>query len=187
MKLEIFKPTKPWIVNQNWGIPNPIYKKFGFSLHNGIDIRLGNGALVYAPFDCVVVKIGYQPDGGGLYVGLISANTYEFEDGKNCHVLVDALHLKTAKVQAGNKLGVGDIVAIADNTGFSTGPHTHYQFRRVSWFDGQIQEIDKNEANNSFDPLPYLSKLYAVDYKSSLSLFGLIKSKVEELIKLLSK
>lgn len=182
--IEIFKPIKPWIVTRAWGVYDPLYEKFGFSLHNGIDVRIVDKVTrAKAPFDCSIFKIGNQPAGGGLFVGLLSRFEYQFPDGIRCRILVDFLHLHSVLAQAGQNLGVGDDVAICDNTGAaSTGPHSHSQWRRV-FYDGiSLTNVDKNSANNSFDPTPYFT-LYAETYKNAQTLIGQIKLKVAELIK----
>ena len=163
MKPEFWYPVKPYVVTQKWGVPDEIYRQFGFGLHNGVDVALGADSKVYAPFDCQVVKNGFQPNGGGIYCGVISINEYTFPDGVTCKVLVDSLHLKQILVTEGQTLQCGDVIAIADNTGFSTGPHTHFQFRRVSWDGKVITTLDTNDANNSFDQTPYFNGHFAVE------------------------
>ena len=171
MKPEFYYPAKPYIVNQEWGTSHPeIYSQFGFTRHNGVDIRLGTDKTLYAPFSGYVVRIGNQPKGGGIFLGLMSAREYTFPDGVTCRVLVDLLHCERLLVTEGQSVTVGDKVAIADNTGFSTGEHTHCQFRRAKNWNNlagdnlKWEEVDKNEANNSFDPTPYWTHFYAVDY-----------------------
>lgn len=152
--------VSPWRVTQAWGVYDPkTYSQFGFTRHNGIDVALGTGSIVNVPFDCVVARKGYEPNGGGIYVGVISTQEYDFDDGVRCKVLVDSLHLKQIIATEGEFLKQGQQVAIGDNTGVTTGPHTHFQFRRVSWDGKLITSLDKNDANNSFDPMPYFDDL----------------------------
>lgn len=189
MKFSIPYPVNPYKLNQAWGVfnedpQNPghsIYEPLGFKLHNGVDLNLINGQSITCPFPCQVLRVGsvengmWQPKGGGIFVGLLSTNTYQFDDGKNTQVLLDFLHCKEILVSEGQILGVGDIVAYGDNTGFSTGPHTHVQARRVSWIaqktlpvpgyrfqNGMVLvDVDTNDANNSFDLVPYFNGQYA--------------------------
>ncbi len=160
-KLELFYPVRPHIVNQKWGVPNPLYQQFGFSRHNGIDLALVNGQKISAPFDCEVVKVGNQPNGGGIFVGVLSKNIYDWEDGKQTKVLLDFLHCKEILVQEGQAVAVGEVLALGDNTGLSTGSHTHLQPRRVTWENKVLTNVDVNDANNSFDPEPYFDGSYA--------------------------
>lgn len=167
-KLSLYYPAKPYRLNQAWGIKNPAYEQFGFSEHNGIDIALGDDKRLYAPCNGTVVRIGNQPQGGGIFFGIMT-DYYDWNDGKY-RVLIDFLHCEQLLVHEGQVLQTGDLMAIADNTGFSTGPHTHIQPRRVKWWNGLFgdaiswETLDVNEANNSFDPIPYFNGFAAKDY-----------------------
>jgi murein DD-endopeptidase MepM/ murein hydrolase activator NlpD len=59
---------------------------------------------------------------------------------------------------------------IADNTGFSTGPHTHMGMYRL---DDTLNKLDANEATGSYDPATCFVGDFAVDHAS---LQTLIKS-----------
>lgn len=176
-KLEWHYPAKPFHLNQAWGILNPIYKRFGFERHNGIDFALETDAELHYPWSGTgtVVKVGEQ-SGGGIYVGILSNEKYEFPD-KGAYILSDFLHCKEILVKEGDQVRTGDVIAIADNTGFSTGPHTHEQDRRVY---KNLNNVDKNDANNSFDPLPYASGVYAED-------IGTIREIIAKITKWLNK
>lgn len=166
MEFQCFYPSDTWVVTQAWGVSRPeIYSQFGFTRHNGTDVLLAPNKLIRAPFDGKVVKIGYQPNGGGIYFGIMSNDTFTFPDGVTCNVLWDCLHLDHTLCVEGASYLVGDILAVADNTGLSTGPHTHHQVRREYLTRGTWQDVDKNDANNTFDPTPYF-RGYAKDYAS---------------------
>lgn len=153
---QFYKPANPFTVIQPWGALHPEYP-FGFHHHNGIDVALGTARIIYAPFDGTLYRIGNQPNGGGIFCGLLSDNFYDFSDMITCQVLFDFLHCERIIAEAGKPYKVGDILAIGDSTGYSTGNHTHIQCRRVK-YDGQaITTLDTNDMNNSFDPTPYMS------------------------------
>jgi murein DD-endopeptidase MepM/ murein hydrolase activator NlpD len=189
MKLSLWYPAKPYRIHQVWGIKNPLYEKFGFSRHNGEDFGLDGDRNIKAEIPCRVVRIGYQPTGGGVYVSVISTAVYdewkEPLDNIPARVFIDYLHMESISVRPGDILGIGDLIGIADNTGLSTGPHTHGQYRRVSYWNGLVgdtlawTEADKNDANNSFDPAPYRNGFHADDFgmvtNTYLSLIGLYK------------
>ena len=42
-------------------------------------------------------------------------------------VLAKYLHLSENKVEPGDRVSAGDVLALSGNTGHSTGPHLHYQ------------------------------------------------------------
>lgn len=173
MRLRLYYPSKPFSITQAWGIFNPAYTQFGFTRHNGIDFLLGTDKKLYAPCDGTVVKKGNNPAGSGIFLGLVS-DVHEFEDG-HFRVLIDFLHCEQILVSEGQKVKIGDILAIADNTGFSTGPHTHMQPRRIAYWNGEVGNslalafADKNDANGSFDPMPFFTGIHARDVPSLLS------------------
>lgn len=155
MPMKYPKPIKPMVITQVWGVYRPnIYEQFGFTRHNGTDYAQTSTKLISSPLDGVVVKVDNRPTGAGIYVSLC--------DGAN---LFDFLHCESILVQEGQKVSVGQPIAIQDNTGFSTGPHTHIQVRPVDNWDGfqQCRVIMKNDANNSADPETLWSQDYAED------------------------
>lgn len=175
--------VRPWRLNQPWGVHRPdIYKQFGFEDHNGIDVPIGRDKTVRAEIDCTYYKQGWQPTGGGLYLSVLSTEELLFPDGKICYVLIDYLHLEAISALPGKTYTPGDALATQDNTGFSTGPHTHIQYRRVTKVPGGLVDVDKNLANNSFDPEPYRNKYYAKDTRS---IIGILQSQVSLLTRLL--
>jgi len=177
MKFELFYPIIPHKQNQGWGTYDPKdYAQFGFDRHNGIDVAIGQDALVRAPFNGSLFQIGNQPNGGGIYLGFISDDTFDFDaftcttpDGvaiefpaMKARVMIDFLHLKSISATVDAEYKTGGVLAVQDNTGFSTGPHTHIQPRRVS-YDGKVLTfLDTNDAHGSFDPTQFFNKFYAV-------------------------
>lgn len=163
----LYYPAFPYRVNQGWGIRNPLYEQFGFSLHNGIDIALGEDKRLYAPFDGTIVRTGNQPNGGGIFLGLMSKDVYAFPDNKQARVLLDFLHNEKNVVTEGEEVVRGQLLAVGDNTGFSTGPHTHLQPRRIRSWNKKVgaalawTPTDTNDANDSFDLTPYWNGEYA--------------------------
>ena len=183
-------PIKPYIVNQPWGNFDRVYQQFRFSWHNGIDLRLSPDRTIYAPFDYTVVRVAtkengkWQPNGGGVFIGLLSepivfpAFTNTTPQGTVVHfaagtyrVLLDMLHLDHPLVREGQTGKTGDLVAICDNTGFSTGPHCHTQWRRVLPHESTIIFPDTNEANDSFDPTPFFDGFFAQDVPRSIVIY----------------
>jgi murein DD-endopeptidase MepM/ murein hydrolase activator NlpD len=163
MKLSLPFEAKPWKVYQVWGIYNSIYQQFGFSRHNGVDFAVAWDGLVRSPFTCEVVEVGDKPTGAGLYVSVLSKDIYESPFGE-CQVRIDYMHLKsTLGMFVGKTLDVGNEIAPQNNTGFSTGPHTHGQYRWVIKGPNNLIYVDINDANNSFDPTPYRNGQYAED------------------------
>ncbi|MDO8594232.1 MAG: M23 family metallopeptidase [bacterium] len=167
-KLELFYPVYPHTVNRPWGFVDSLYQKLGFVRHNGTDLALEHGQEIRAPFDCIVVKNGYQPEGSGNYICLLSVDEFEFPD-KNCLVELTFMHLLCSVAKEGDELKAGDLVALGDNTGLSTGNHTHLAPKRVIKFPGRYECADENDALNTFDPEPYWNHKYAKEIGSNES------------------
>lgn len=175
-KLELYYPAKPYVETQAWGIYNPAYLQFGFSKHNGRDFLLGTNKSLYAPCDSVVLGTGYVEKGAGNYISLRTAGKVSFNDMADSYVTLVFMHMESISVKAGQTLKAGDFLGIADNTGFSTGPHTHLACYRS---DELGNKLDKNEANGTFDHYPYFNRYYAQDAQKVV----LILKKIIELYK----
>jgi hypothetical protein len=177
----LYFPAKPFSPTQAWGIKNPAYEQFGFSRHNGEDFRLGKDKKLYWPLeDCIVYDVAFGT-ATGWRIKANSQDEYTFADGKKAFLNVIMMHMESmSPVAVGTTLNVGDYCGIPDNTGFSTGPHTHFMLRRIDK-DGKL--IDKNDADNSIDPHLYWTGICAVDYNSILSLYGRIKLLLESYLK----
>lgn len=158
---------KPHAVSQAWGIYNPAYLQFGYSKHNGEDNEIGTDKKLWWPIDNCTV---YYSDFGQFTGWCIKANTndfYDFPDGVNARVNIILMHLEEkSPLNVGDVVNVGTYSGIPDNTGFSTGPHTHYMLRRIDK-DGNL--IDKNDADNSIDPKLFYTGIYAQDVPDMIS------------------
>ncbi len=89
--------------------------------HAGTDMRLKVGDSIYAAFDGKVrmAKYGHPRKGYGYYVVLQHANGLETLYG----------HLSKILVKVNQDVKAGDVIAYGGNTGRSTGPHLHFEFR----------------------------------------------------------
>ena len=186
MDPKFYYPIKPHVLTQGWGTLNPeVYSQFGFTRHNGLDHKLAPDNKIYAPCNGIIVKRAFQPNGGGIFVGMITGES-DFPAFQNttpdnaivdfpalkARVLIDFLHCQNILVNEGDIVVKGQLIAIGDNTGFSTGPHCHTQWRRVSWDGKVINTLDINDANNSFDPTQFFNGKYAADLSPFLKDFG---------------
>uniref|UniRef100_A0A7V2F8C2 M23 family peptidase n=1 Tax=Rhodothermus marinus TaxID=29549 RepID=A0A7V2F8C2_RHOMR len=106
----------------------PVVSGFGMRLHpilrvrkvhEGIDILLPYGSPVYAPGDGVVRETG-RNSGYGNYIIVDHPTTgYQTLYG----------HLSKILVRPGQKVQRGEQIALSGNSGYSTGPHLHYEVR----------------------------------------------------------
>lgn len=95
---------------------------FGYP-HCGIDILVEEGDTVYCVCDGVVTDVDYEPEGFGKYVCV----RWKWRDK---YVWFYYAHLsKNDFVGVGDSVRKGQPVGLAGSTGFSTGPHLHFEIR----------------------------------------------------------
>lgn len=104
---------------------HPVTKKY--KLHTGIDLRASTGTKVYAANAGTVTTSGYSSAWGNYII---------INHGGGYTTLY--AHLSRRNVSKGAKVKQGDVIGLSGNTGYSTGPHLHF-------------EINKN--GSSYDPL----------------------------------
>jgi murein DD-endopeptidase MepM/ murein hydrolase activator NlpD len=91
---------------QRWGRP-----------HRGIDVANATGTPIYASADGVIEKAGWNNGGYGNLVEVRHLDGSMTRYGHNSKVLV----------QIGQQVRQGQTIALMGSTGFSTGPHTHFE------------------------------------------------------------
>lgn len=92
---------------------------FGYySTHTGIDIAAKNGANILAANKGTVIVAGWQ----GAY-----GNTVIIDHGGGITTLYG--HCSKLLVKNGDEVDVGQIIAKVGSTGWSTGPHLHFEVR----------------------------------------------------------
>jgi murein DD-endopeptidase MepM/ murein hydrolase activator NlpD len=110
-----------------WPVSGRITSPFGWrvhpiyhyrSFHTGIDIGVPSGTRVHAARRGTVIYTGYK----GAY-GLIV-----IIDHGNSLATVYA-HLSRVFVRSGESVSTQEVVAASGNTGWSTGPHLHFEVR----------------------------------------------------------
>ena len=104
---------------------HPVTKKY--KLHTGIDLRASTGTKVYAANKGTVTTSGYSSAWGNYII---------INHGGGYTTLY--AHLSRRNVSKGATVKQGDVIGLSGNTGYSTGPHLHF-------------EINKN--GSSYDPL----------------------------------
>lgn len=174
--LKLYYLHKPYFISQAWGNPDSAYEQFGFSRHNGIDAYvLYSGKQpktwpVYCPVEGFrVYKVQWSPNGGGNEIYLMSKEKVQMGD-KLCYAYLVIFHADKVLVNVGYEPALGEIITVADSTGFSTGPHTHMGLYRIDYNGSKITWLDTNDANSSCNPADYFTKEYAVDKASTATL-----------------
>ena len=103
-------------------VPGYITSKFGprrYRYHYGVDLKLQTGDSVRSAFDGQVRIVGWDPRGYGHYVVVRHTNGLETVYG----------HLSTPLVDENMRVYSGEAIGLGGNTGRSTGPHLHFEFR----------------------------------------------------------
>ena len=90
----------------------------GGDWHPGIDIANGYGVPIVATADGVVTSAGWN-GGYGLFV--------EIDHGYGISTAYG--HSSELAVRVGQKVKKGEVIAYMGSTGYSTGPHVHYEVR----------------------------------------------------------
>lgn len=110
---------------------NPISGKYG--LHTGLDIAADEGTNIVAAYNGVIKDTGYGTKKGNY----VLMEHYDGTETLYCHcseVLVDE----------GSVIRAGETIALVGSTGWSTGPHLHFEIH--------------NKNGWSFDPLDVLEE-----------------------------
>lgn len=128
MKLKLKRP-----VDEKFPISSPFGKTRTISgetgMHNGIDFACPVGTPVKSFADGVIWIKGYQaPDNPktGLGLRIWQKFTYSGDTWDGWYGHLDSIE---HGIDTGVKVKEGQIVGYSGNTGRSTGPHLHVQFR----------------------------------------------------------
>ena len=103
-------------------VPGYITSKFGprrYRYHYGVDLKLQTGDSVRCAFDGQVRIVGWDARGYGHYVVVRHTNGLETVYG----------HLSLPLVYENMRVYSGEAIGLGGNTGRSTGPHLHFEFR----------------------------------------------------------
>jgi GH25 family lysozyme M1 (1,4-beta-N-acetylmuramidase) len=148
---DLIYPIDKVYITQYFGENPSMYKAFGMNGHNGIDFRtkfwdspLGR-RYVLAAKQGKVIEIGNEGSGGyGIFVRL----EHDLDGNGNEQTIYG--HLKKVYVSKGDYVNQGRMIALTDNTGFSTGSHLHWGYRPRGWkkiydngFKGYVDQFNK--------------------------------------------
>jgi len=112
------KPVEGAVISMNFGSKgmHPIlHKQFE---HKGIDFKVASGTDVHATGNGRVVTSTEKEGWGNLIV---------IDHGLN--ILSYYAHLKDMQVKEGEYVSAGQVIGHVGSTGYSTGPHLHYEVR----------------------------------------------------------
>lgn len=121
-------PVEGLIVSYFGWRKHPLWR--GRDFHRGVDIRANYGQAVEVTAEGQVSDVGYRGSLG------LTVTVYH-RDG----ISTVYAHLSKREVKVGQLVSKGEIIGYVGTSGFSTGPHLHYEVRHNGV---------------SVDPLPYL-------------------------------
>lgn len=110
-------------ISQLFGKNPQMYAKFGLKGHNGIDFATPTGTQLVCCFDeAEVITAEDDKTGYGKHIKLWD---------KKQQIVAIYGHCKELLVKVGDRVKFGNLIAISNNTGFSTGPHLHFGVCKV--------------------------------------------------------
>lgn len=108
-------PTEGGVITSVYGSRmDPI--AFGTEFHEGIDIAVEFGTPIYASGAGTVEQAG-RNGGYGNYIRINHGNGYQTAYG----------HMSALVAREGQQIAKGEIIGFAGSTGYSTGPHLHFE------------------------------------------------------------
>lgn len=110
-KPDYIVPVEGYVITSEFG------PRWG-SIHHGVDFGVPEGTEVMAARDGVVIQTGWN---GQLGISV----SVEHAD----KTVTRYAHLSESNVELGDTVSQGDVIAYSGNTGFSTGPHLHFEVR----------------------------------------------------------
>lgn len=130
-------PVKGYVSSPFGPRNNPLTGKP--ELHTGIDLVNAKGTPIHAAAGGIVLRAGSATGYGNVVMvtHLIDGQVY---------TTVYA-HLDSISVSAGQTVMPGQTVGTLGSTGWSTGPHLHFELHKGEWAVGQP---------NAVDPAPYI-------------------------------
>ena len=183
----VYWPFDPALVTEEFGTRG--------GGHGGIDGATPVGTPILASFDGVVVANFNDGASGSMWVGSqrIDANgpalitDLRRDDG----LISRVAHLSGFAASPGQRVRAGDVIAYSGNSGFTTGPHTHWETRwdRLlgpgRWvnprnFNPQIfQEVDMTPQESAmltetFDRLRNMERSAIIEAKRNVNMEGAI-------------
>ncbi|MDZ8054438.1 MAG: peptidoglycan DD-metalloendopeptidase family protein [Aulosira sp. ZfuVER01] len=117
---ETIPPPSSSSVAYIWPAKGVLTSGYGWrwgKMHKGIDVANSTGTPVYASADGVIEKAGWNNGGYGNLVDIRHPDGSMTRYGHNSKILV----------QPGQQVRQGETIALMGSTGFSTGPHSHFE------------------------------------------------------------
>lgn len=112
-----------WPINVEAEVLAPFGQVRSGYTHQGIDLRLPIGTPIYAIADAKVIKAA--PDSKGINAG--GGHIIMLDHGNGVQSWY--MHLDAYAVNLGDEVKKGQIIGFSGNSGDSTTPHLHFEYR----------------------------------------------------------
>jgi murein DD-endopeptidase MepM/ murein hydrolase activator NlpD len=159
----------PFVVTQRFGVNKDTYSQFQtydyatglykkLIGHEGIDYAAFSGQDIYACQRGIVDKVYNMPTQGWHAYGNHVRIAHLSRSGRK--FTTTYAHLKAYSVKAGDKIERGQVIALADNTGNSTGNHLHLSMQ----VEGATKSGETEQPGDFVDPAKYYDTNPLDDY-----------------------
>lgn len=125
-------PLDHVLITQRFGRTVSSERLYTSGSHSGVDFRAATGTPVYAVADGVVKGIGDTDK----TCPRASFGKWAFIEHTNLGLSTTYGHLSGIRVEEGQQVQKGDVIAYSGNTGRSTGPHLHLTVYATEGVDG---------------------------------------------------
>ena len=114
---KMISPLEEYVITSRFGYrTNPISGEYGF--HTGLDMAADEGTEIYAVYDGIVIETGFT-DIRGNYVIIEHSDSTE----------TGYYHCEKILCQTDENVRKGQAIATVGSTGWSTGPHLHFEIK----------------------------------------------------------
>jgi len=110
--------------------------------HEGQDVIGASGLTIVAPLAGVIRFVDYQEGGAGRYVVMRADNGWD--------MMFAHMQMRSVVVGEGERVKAGQKIGLLGSTGYSTGPHLHFEIWPDGWKD--------KSGTQPIDPLPQLKR-----------------------------
>lgn len=111
------RPVSSSTITSNYG-PRVHPVTGEYKVHTGVDFAAPSGSPFFASKDGVVTTAEYHPAYGNMVI---------IDHGGGISTLY--AHASQLKVSVGQRVKQGQVVSLVGSTGYSTGPHAHFEIR----------------------------------------------------------